>query len=447
MKEVFRPERLEEPNRTEGELPESKIYDLLSSIGNAENKALTLLVMKKGVIYSRIALYQEVMNHQDQSKKWKMDNIVPFKHCEMSLSPIGLVTREAILPDGTAWGYEITDYGLTTGFDFAGALLKWSFEHPNFSLYKMFTSTNSSSIKNVQSQNKERAQGTRLKIFWEIVSNPSKRIRQVDIVNEIKKETSIVEHHLYNLHRDGLISYDATRRGEPVSCYRIKDATLDKEPEPYGKEKLLPSRIYSIIKQNNGYVTVEQAQDLLVGEYREYKEEKPLILNSRISNVLSSLETQGYIEREKFSMEFRSELTLSEEQKEVIASLVTLIDRFQKGDSQTIAEGRAFAQRVVNNPQLFSELMLKARDASPFANKTDKETMLNSILAIVQQYPDTLQYYIREKLQEDYYKKLGNAAVRKYLISLVQTGKIERTPTKYGYTYRLVDGNNQQTAD
>ena len=33
-------ERQEMPRHTEGELPEVKIFDLLSSVGNGENKAL-----------------------------------------------------------------------------------------------------------------------------------------------------------------------------------------------------------------------------------------------------------------------------------------------------------------------------------------------------------------------------------------------------------------------
>ena len=38
------------------------------------------------------------------------------------------------------------------------------------------------------------------------------------------------------------------------------------------------------------------------------------------------LEKQGYVEREKFSSNFRSELTLSEEPRKTILSLVTLPD-------------------------------------------------------------------------------------------------------------------------
>lgn len=142
-----------------------------------EHKALELIVMRGGLIYSADTLWREVMSHQED-KGWKMARTVPFGHCQNSFAPIGLVTKEALSPDGTAWGYEITQYGLDTGVPFAGVLLKWSYENPEHSLYKMFAPTQSASIKDEQTLYKKRGQETRYKIFWETATNPSDGINQ-----------------------------------------------------------------------------------------------------------------------------------------------------------------------------------------------------------------------------------------------------------------------------
>ncbi len=395
--------------------------------------------MQKGVIYSARALHREVLNYQDQNKTWRTSRRLPFAYCEDSLSTIGLVTKEAVYSDGTAWGYEITPYGLTTGFDFAGMLLKWSYEHPKYSLYQMFASTNSSTIKDQQTQDKKRAQQTRLKIFWEIVTNPSNRIREADIVNATKETSVIMSRHLLNLNKNAVISYEATEHGKPISFYKTKETIPDKEPEQYRGEKILSTRVYEIIKKTNEYLSIEQVRDFLIHEYPNYKDRQQARLKSNIANVLTDLEKQGYVERKKFSSKFKSELTLSEEQREAILSLVTLIDKFQKGDTQTIREGRTFSQRVLDNPILFSQLMLKAKEASPYANRTDKETTLNNILSILQQYPNSTANQIREKLEEDYDKKLGDRATARYLFSLTQAGEIKKTWTKSGYAYIVAE--------
>lgn len=154
MVEVFRP-RLQEISRgTEGVLPEAKIFDLLSSVGNGEHHAQNLIVMRKRVVYSEYAFYKEVVSHQEKDRRWRMNMRTPFKHCD-TLSRIGLVAKEALYPDGSTWGYQITPYGLRTGVPFAGLLLKWSYEHPEHSLYKMFGSTQSTSIKDQQTLEKK----------------------------------------------------------------------------------------------------------------------------------------------------------------------------------------------------------------------------------------------------------------------------------------------------
>lgn len=426
-------------------LPEAKIFDLLSSVGNGENKALELIVMREGVIYSSYYLWKEVMNHQGNNPGWRMGLTVPFGHCEDSLSPIGLVTKEALSPDGTAWGYEITQYGLRTGVPFAGLLLKWSHDHPNYSLYKMFASTASSAAKNEQTLDKKRAQETRFKIFWEIATYPSKRIRRADIVHETGENQAIISRYLADLAKNGIISYEASEHGKPIAYYKLKETIPDKEPEPYFGWLTLTARVYEIIKQDhNGYLPGEQIANLLIKDYPEYEKLKRKSLVGSIAGILSHLVEQGYAERQKFiGSQFLSELTLSDKQKEATVSLITLIDKFKTGDAQTTMEGRAFAQRLLVDPNLFSHLMLKAKEASPFANRTDREEMSSILLSILQDYPNSTVNQILQILEKDHGKAITPRGLRRNLFLLLKHDLIASDKTKSGNIYRLADGDAQ----
>jgi hypothetical protein len=233
--EGFRPGQPEIPRNTEGKLPEAKIFDLLSSVGNAENKALELIVMREGVIYSSSAQDREMINRQGNNPGWRMGWAVPFGHCRQSLAPIGLV-RETLSADGREWGYEITQYGLRTGVPFAGGLLKWSYEHPDHSLYKMFGPTNSASIKDEQTLGKKRAQETRYKIFWEMATNSSNRIRLIDVANNTNERPDLIDNHLESLNKNGFISYHATEKGKSYSYFKRAETVPDKDPEPRDKK-------------------------------------------------------------------------------------------------------------------------------------------------------------------------------------------------------------------
>lgn len=438
MREAFRSAQ----EFTEGKLPEEKIFDLLSSVGNGENKALELIVMKKGVIYSRSDLYKEVMNHQAENERWKMDKMLPFSHCQASLAPIGLVAREALSLDSTVWGYEVTSYGLATGMPFAGVILKWSHEHPKHSLYKMFGATMSPSVKHEQSLDKKRSPEARYKIFWEITINPNKVIRLQDIANAISEDPVFTRQHLVSLRRDGVISYETIEHGKPFSYFRLKEASPDQNPKHYATYKTLSTKIYDLLNQafrqeNNDYLSVEQIANYLVQKYPEYNDLERKSLSGRIVAISSHLEKQGYVERRMFGFGFQSELNLLDEQREAIVSLITHIEKFKNGDRQTIEQGRSFAQRVVNDPNLYSELMLKAKGASPFANKTNRQDVQSYLASILQDHPNSTATQIQQFLKEDYDKRLTTNAIRKLLSTLLEDKKITFEKTKSGHVYRV----------
>ena len=355
--------------------------------------------------------------------------------------PNCLVTKEALSPDGSTWGYEITQYGLRTGVPFAGLLLKWSYEHPEYSLYKMFGATTSSALKDEQTLDKKRAQETRYKIFWEIATNPSNKIRRVDVGGVINEYPSLLEHHFRSLSKNSVLSYEAIDKGKSYSRFRLKEIIPDKPPEQYRLHKTLSTRAYSLLTQE--YLSVEEIVDRLIKEYPKYESLNRRRLSGNLAQILTDFEKQNYAEREKFDHSFHSEITLSDQQREAIISLITAIDKLKNGDKQTIEEGTRFAQRVANDPRLFSELMLKAKEASPIANATGREELGSFIISILYDHPNSTNKEIQQFLKENYDKKLTSPGTYSPLRTLVEEGKIEVEKTKSGNVYRVVESDVQ----
>lgn len=289
MVETFRStQQVELQRHTNGELPEESIFNLLSSVGNAENHGLMVIVMKKGVTYSRRFHYKELLSHQIEGSEWKTGGIVPLYHCEASLLPAQVVTREVVnTPRGAIWGHQITNYGLDPGIPFIGILLKWSHEHPNHSLYKMFGTRRLLGVSDEYTQEIRSAQKTRCSILGQI-SKSTDMITQRDILYATDEGQTTIGYHIRTLAKNGVVTQNSIRTRKSI-------------------------------------------------------------------------------------------ISVSSEQKKAIVSLLTEIDRFKNGDRETIEEGRKFAERVLNDPDLFSELMLKAKEASPFANKKSKENFFFAV--------------------------------------------------------------------
>jgi len=355
--------------------------------------------------------------------------------------PNCLVTKEALSPDGSTWGYEITQYGLRTGVPFAGLLLKWSYEHPEYSLYKMFGATTSSALKDEQTLDKKRAQETRYKIFWEIATNPSNKIRRVDIGDVINEYPSLLEGHFLSLSKNSVLSYEAIDKGKSYSRFRLKEIIPDKPPEQYRLHKTLSTRAYSLLTQE--YLSVEEIVDRLIKEYPKYESLNRRRLSGNLAQILTDFEKQNYAEREKFDHSFHSEITLSDQQREAIISLITAIDKLKNGDKQTIEEGTRFAQRVANDPRLFSELMLKAKEASPYANSTSREDMEGWIISILYEHPNSTKTQIQQILEEDYDKRISRFGLRHPLAALVRDGTVIIDEAKSGNVYRVVESDVQ----
>jgi len=248
-------------------LSDEELGNLISAIGNHEAKAITLGLMKPGTIYSVSPLRNTVIQAQGDNIGWAVHTSGPFRYCQDSLAPIGLVAQEIINPDMSIHGYVKTEYGRNIGDPLVGLLLDFSLKYPDYSLTDFFSVTTSSSIDREMDRAsfKKRSPTTRIKLFWEILTLDLP-VREIDLAKRLKEDPANVGNHLFNLSDAGIISYDVITRGKPRTFYLFSGTDSETEPTPVYGYKPLTSFVWQVFKNNPDK---EWTIELLIEEYKK----------------------------------------------------------------------------------------------------------------------------------------------------------------------------------
>lgn len=417
-------------------LSDVQMDDLLAAFGNHEAKALTLIAMGSGSVFSMGNLHRAIINAQGQEPGWKMGYKGPFGYCIDSLSPIGLVTKETLNEDLNTNGYQITDFGKETGIPLAGLLLSFSQRH-NIPLNKIFSSTNSAAKSNSDNEasetRKKRAPATTRKILYELITSPTLPVRESDLETNTKEDASLLQIHLERLNEAGLIDYQSTERNQSYSYYQLQPHNApDQTPPVYKYSPTLSNVVYGILRSNlEKPLTSQEITDSLPEEITKTWVDKTG-LRSLVSAILKNLEKEGWAVIQQFQSGIRSEINLSDEQRAVISELIETLDRFQDQDPQILGEGRELAKGIWAEPQSVSALMLRAKDASGAANKWPTSKTAAAILSIVQAHPEGITIrQIREAIEEIHDKQYGTERIWQ-VTSTLTDGKNIIVQTKGG---------------
>lgn len=413
-------------------LSDEEMGNLISALGNHEAKALTLCLMTPGIIYSRRDLRRRVIQAQGLNIGWRVNWAIPFSYCENSLSPIGLVTREAINPDGSTYGYMKTEDGEIKGVPLAGLLLDFSLRHPDFSLQDFFGSTNSSSqLQEIGGvEYKERAPIRRLEISRRLLTS-NLPMRTTDIANQIGvgREAGIGD-HLFQLAERGFISYEAVKQGEAHVFYRLSEAPPSSESQPWRGREVLTNFVYQLLKEDGNR---EWSAEAIVEQCQQYRRANDNLLfgekalKDRISTILSHLTKNGYARRRKFiGGKIQSEINLTREQREMLLDLVSLLDRFQNQDPAVLEFGRRRAREIIADVQRVSLLFAKAKEHSSNAGVLPRQETADEILRIISSHPDCTVDQIWQSFKEKR-RKLSKAPVRNFIKALLIGRKITQT--------------------
>ncbi len=375
-------------------LSNEQLGNLISAVGNHEGKAITLLLMEHGRIYSVRNLYHEFMGAQGEKIGWRPNPITPFEYCHFSFLPIGLVASWERDPDLKTRGYGITPYGEKEGVPLVGLLLDFSERHPEFSLSQVFGSTSSpSQPKDIQTPEgkanfKKRAPILRLKIFRELVA-AKLPIRESDLANAIGEYAVMIGQHLAQLADLNIIFYESTKKDQPYTFYTLSQERPNEKPKQYSTLPSLTDKVYNFFLNLSPSTEVnrEEIADSLIKANPEMGKLNKQALEYNISAICSYLAKQHYLEQGKFRQVLQSEITLSDAQKTTLLELVDLIDRFQGQDPDILEEGRRKAMEIINDPQRVFHLLKKAKESSAHANRSSQEESKDYIRSLIEKHP------------------------------------------------------------
>lgn len=386
-----RPVRTREPKLARESVSDEEMGRLLASFGNHEAKAVTLLSMNPGRIYSYGDL--ENRNKDIRDGNGKTNGSVLFNYCLVSLSPIGLVTKEFADPEKGIWGFQKTEKGITLGDPLAGLLLDFSLRHPDISLHRFFTHTNSPNPE-------KRAPILRLQILRALRDrSPMTTATLARKINE--KDGTNVGRHLKGLSESGVITYHSSEHAKPLSYYQASGETLEAEQIPYARSKPLSSLLLNFLRENSARrFTREELLDRVVSERNlSINDAQKKSLGKDVGRELAKLIRERLVTREGFKDDPKSVVMLSGEQRELIVELLEIIEGFQRQDPSIIKKGKALAREIITDSDKVTLLLQKARDNSPNANALPKKEVEALILSLLTASQGLTSREIRDSLQ------------------------------------------------
>ncbi len=420
------PERKTETER----LSDEEMGNLLSSVGNNEAKAITLVLMRNGNVFGEKGLHREILYAQGGNKTWNIGTSTAFHYLSRDFSSNGLVAM-GINPDTSAYGYTITNKGKQLGIPLAGLLLDFSQRH-NIPLRLLLGDTKSpSEKKTVQTEKgeniefKKRAPLTTLKILYELLISPHLPIKETALGDRIGEIfPSALEGHLSRLSKLGVIEYKAVEANMPYSLYKLASKIPEGELPRHKYSQELTALIINVLKTNpSEYLTIENVYANLPQEQKE--KWKEINLKDGISKILFFLAKHGYVTIEKFHFKKLSEIYLTDSQKVLLMEFLEIMNKFQKQDKKTLEKGIRLAERMIMDPQTVSSLMERARRTSSQANASPAEDTQKNILSIVFANPGITNKEIQILLRQNYGKELGIASISDLSFHLSSQGNIK----------------------
>lgn len=415
--------------QTRERLTDEQMGNLISAVGNHEAKAITLLAMRDGNIYSKSGLHRALLFYQGEKIGWGMSRPIPFSYCLHSLAPIGLVTKETLNPDLSTYGFQITDYGRKAGIPFCGLMLDWAERH-DVSLNLLWGQTSSSShttqttdkLTGEKLEFRKRAPITTLKILYELLTTPDLPIRRADLGKRLDDRESTILGHLKRLSSAGLIEYQSIEANKPFSAYRLTLSPPAGELQIYPNSKRVPQAILSILQAHpNSYLTYGDINKLLPTQIKAHWTTDNY---AYISAILSNLKKGNYVESKQFSMDLRSEINLNGDQKIILTELLEILCRFQDQEPEIITKGWKLAAEIINHPASVSDILRKVKETSPQVNQTLIPETLYLISYTITSSPGITNKEI-QKLLEKEGKKLGTPQIQ-HLTAILETNKSVR---------------------
>jgi DNA-binding transcriptional ArsR family regulator len=342
---------------------------------------------------------------------------------EDSFVPNGLAQEVAKVGGSETTGFMKTEKGLELGDALAGLLLDFSLRYPQTSLRDLFGSTHLS-VKSLEGQElKKRAPTTSRKILRALVASPlpTSAVAIARAIGEYEDTGNIVPRHLSDLSEKHIIVYSARDSSGPFSLYSLNPDHPAENPPAHPKVPTVGQFVWNKIQETpNKQWTSKELAKLYIGEYPDKKFASSKTVPDYMKSVLSFLIKTGYLRKEGVP----SSITMSNEQRNMLLDLLSVLDKFQNQDQESLLFGKKRLREILSDPTLVSSLLRKAKEHSPDANSVPSEESLAQILTIIRGHPNITQAEVRQQLADIQGRTLKIRRTYELLNSLVRSGEI-----------------------
>ena len=419
----------------EQEISEEELYDLISSFGNHEAKAITLALMGRSQVYDVQGATRLLNSSQKPFQGWMSSIGTAFGYMNRSLAPVGLVAKEITEgADQKIIGYVKTERGFSLGDPLAGLLLDYSLKHPSVSLIDLFSLTSSRYfLGDDENGRKKRSPETNMKLFWELLTT-TLPTRATDLADAIGEAGSTIGSHLNWLGARGIISYETIKAGESISYYEIADELPERELPSHPYRTKLIRDIFKILKDNSGArLTINQVIEQYIEQYSPQASKENLA--KKINFALSLLRKNGFAKSGVLTMDKKSIVNLSEEQRQALIELLEIIDGFRRQDKELIEFGKNRLVQIISDPKSVAELMEKAKEHSSFAPHMPHDAIIIDIAQIFLTQGNLTTEEIRERLEAVQARKWKRGSVSNYLKEMTEQGLLSRELVRGRFEY------------
>lgn len=415
-----------------------EVGEIVTRIGNHEAKAALLGLMEPEKVYSPWFLYRLMIEAQggrirgrevvDGEVGWPMSSRGPVQFCIFDFEPLGFVDRT------DRESFSKNRKGEDIGTPVAGALLTLSERHET-SLIKIFGQT-ASPRPFINTSPKDR-----IKIFKTLdrlglLGNDVHTIRLADLAEVLREENldpGVIRDNIISLGRNGVVNYSSVGPvvdNYSVSLFRSTNKLTSANSAPYKKAlKTLTLSLVEIIQRLKDEFTIDQLCELYLDKHPEHRDDFKKGLLSRINSALIDLSRNGYLERNKFGRDVKSEISLDNTQQNLIRDILETVEGIRNLDPLTMQGGRMFAQRLKSDPALVSRLLGRAYKDSKRTGKIPQTRIDEMILLCLETKERATAAEIQKYLLENEID-IARKRIYVYLNRMNKEARIKKTESR-----------------
>lgn len=428
-----------EINRSAENITDLQMGSLLAAVGNHEAKALTLIAMSDGQIYTETPLATAVINLQADLPAWNIGRGTTIAYCAVDFADADLVDKVSLgSPGPAASAYVISEKGKRYGLPLAGLLLDFSFKNPDLSLAQIFGNTTSPRGGEEYDPTQEkkyirRSPLFRYQILQYLATSGVTTIRE--IAQDLGIEDSVVGNHIRLLAGSGIINFQS--KSKPTRYSLLK--TAKPTPQKSATGLSMSHALISAAAEFPADFTLDQAVSV-VAEMKGDLDD--MVFKRSVRNALDRLVRQGFIKKSRPHRTDKTRIYLSVDQHERLSNILSILQSFQKNDPIFLQRGYEAVEELLQSPDKCSQLMLKARKASYAKsdyNPQSRKTILVELLKDLQDPKDVNE--LHAMLQQRTGETIRKNTVRKYLNELATYGVLIRSVVK-GRNHWILKGDN-----